>query len=67
MKFSLECNVDSNIIIENEIIYHEKDKTFVLIPDKNKHISSIKIIIKIKDRKSISINFESDPEKKSTI
>ena len=64
MKYSLECKVDSNMIIEDEITYHEKDKTFILIPDDKKYISTIKIVVSISDPKLFHSTCESYPEKR---
>lgn len=64
MKYSLEYAVDSIMFVEDEITYHEKDKTFVLIPNREKRISSIKIVISIKDPELYNFKFESHLDKR---
>lgn len=64
MKYSLEYKVDSIMFVEEEITYHERDKTFILIPDEEKRISSIKIIISIIGPKLYNLRFDSYPDKR---
>lgn len=63
MKYSLECKVDSTIIVSKNIKYSENGKEFIMIPDENKCLSSIKIIADVPNPNLFCSKVESDQEK----
>jgi hypothetical protein len=59
MKYSMECKVDSRIIIEKELRYNEGEKEIILIPNEERFIPSIMIIANVPN----PTNFYSKAEK----
>ncbi len=49
MKYSLECNVDSKILIGNTLYIVEGNKEYILMPNKDGFLTSIKIIAKVEN------------------
>jgi hypothetical protein len=49
MKYSLECNVSGKVMIGKKIEVTKGNKDFVLLPDKQGWLSSIKIVAKVAD------------------
>lgn len=62
MKYSIECEVDSKIILDEDIRYYENGKEFILISDENKLLSVIKIIADVSNPSLFYSNVESCPE-----
>ena len=62
MKYSMECEVDSTIILDEDIRYYENGKEFILIPGENKLLSVIKIIVDVPNPSLFYSNVESCPE-----
>lgn len=58
----MECEVDSKIILDEDIRYYENGKEFILISNENKLLSIIKIITDVSNPSLFYSNVESRPE-----
>jgi hypothetical protein len=63
MKYSLECKVDSKLLIGNALNVAEGTKEYILTPDNNGFLASIKIITKVDNPEKFYSKIEQGNEK----
>jgi len=63
MKYAIECNVKSHILIKQEISITHEDKTYIFMPDEKGLLKSIKIIMPVKNPNLFYSSVEPSPNK----
>jgi hypothetical protein len=58
MKYSLECDVNGKLTIENKIEVLKGSRTYILIPDKTGRLSSIKIVVEVTEPQKFKSRIE---------